>query len=85
MNKYDLAHQFANVIKQMLIYIQNKTGTKDKLKFGLKQLKVRMFRVRYVPPRYCSFPTVMTSPHNHACIMHVIRRSKQKVVFSRSK
>ena len=67
MNKYDLAHQFANVIKQTFIYIQNKAGKNDKLRFDKKHLEVRMFRVRSVPPRYGAYPLLLhTIMHHHA-------------------
>ena len=58
MNKYDLAHQFANVIKQIFLYIKNRAGESANLKFGAMHLKVRFVLFQYVPYRRSTFHIV---------------------------
>lgn len=59
-NKYDLAHQFANVIKQMFVYIKNRTGDGAKLRFNANKLAVRFVSCQYVSYRDSTFRTRVT-------------------------
>ena len=66
-NKYDLAHQFANVIKHVFVYIKNKTGEKAKLKFGTKHLAVRFVLFQYVSCRGSTFRIVTVRSFHLNC------------------
>jgi uncharacterized protein YhaN len=49
-NKYDLAHEFANMVKHSLSYIKNVKGSGDKILFNEKSLKVRFVHVTVRSP-----------------------------------